>query len=196
MNALISTDDEQQNSLNSSNDPCSLLVMHEDDASREHAELVVEDVVRALWSEVAFELVWCEVPQLDDPATAAQATEAAVGADIILISLHSDSTRCDSILSWANSWIASKRNSSSLLAALIGMGGDERRGFTPIHVRLRNLASRAQMDFLPLVIHSVADHGANSVERVVQRATETTPVLDSILRYQPPPPEYGWGINE
>ena len=111
-----------------------------------------------------------------------------------MISAHAARQLPEAVQDWIETWLGRRERGTGVLAAMIGIGEDALKGWTPIHVYLREAAQRANMDYLPQVLDAPQDRLDGSIEKIARRAEEVTSLLDSILHR--PPIASHWGINE
>jgi len=173
---------------------CEVAVVYEDTATRDRAVLLCDHLVNNLWEDLDFELSWWKFDYLREPLIVAEATEAAIRADLVIFSAHAARELPPAVESWIETWTVRRDNPEGALVALIGMGSDLLKGVCPIHVYLREVAQRARMDYLAAPPEALSAGIASSVESIVQRAETVTSVMDRILQQAKPPSH--WGINE
>lgn len=170
------------------------VVIYEDRTTRDRAIQLCDGLVRNFWSDLSLEFTWWKFDYLRDVEISRIAVEAATRADLVLFSAHARRQLPAAVESWIESWLRRKETRSAVLVALIGLASDQIQGLSPIHIYLREVADRAQMDYLPHVLQSVAERADISTEAITDRAEKVTAVLDGILQHHPVPSR--WGINE
>ncbi len=170
------------------------VVIYEDRTTRDRAIQLCDGLVRSFWSDLHMEFTWWKFDYLCDIEISRIAVEAAAHADLVLFSAHARRQLPPAVESWIESWLRRRETRSAVLVALIGLANDQIQGLSPIHTYLREVAERAQMDYLPHVLYSGAERGDISTAAIADRAEKVTAVLDGILQHNPAPSR--WGINE
>lgn len=170
------------------------VVVYQDRTTRDRAIRLCDHLIETFWSDLALEFSWWKFDYLREPGISRLAAEAAARADLILFSAHASKELPPHVESWIESWLKRRENRTAALVALIGLAADPLKGMTPVHIYLREVAQRAQMDYLPQVLDDPAVRFNVSVETINNRAEKVTSVLDDILHHNPTPPR--WGINE
>jgi hypothetical protein len=170
------------------------VVIYENKATRDRAIQLCDSLVRNFWSDLSLEFTWWKFDYLHDPEISRLAAEAAARADMILFSAHARRELPPPVKSWIESWLRRREKRSAVLIALVGLATDQFKGLSPIHIYLREIAERGEMDYLPHVLQTVTERADISTEAITNRAEKVTSVLDGILQYHPVPSR--WGINE
>lgn len=172
----------------------SVAVAYEDHETLQRAEAVFGRLAEELVNEAEFTLAWFKFVELNDPEMASRATREAIKADVVVFAAHAGNELPCAVETWIEMWLRQKASQPSALLALIGLPEDRRKGITPIHVYLRDVAERAEMDFFSQVIKSPEEILPCSAEMIAERANKVTPTLDGFLHHPISPPR--WGINE
>ena len=172
----------------------SAAIAYEDSTTRDRALETCDRLMQKFWTDVEFEFSWWRFDFLRDKGIFKAAVEAAARSDLIMISAHAARQLPEAVQDWIETWLGRRERGTGVLAAMIGIGEDALKGWTPIHVYLREAAQRANMDYLPQVLDAPQDRLDGSIEKIARRAEEVTSLLDSILHR--PPIASHWGINE
>jgi hypothetical protein len=191
MNGALTIPEETDRS---SEEKLSGVVIYEDKTTRDRAIQLCDSLVRNLWSDLSLEFTWWKFDYLRDAEISRIAVEAATHADVVLFSAHARRQLPSAVESWIESWVQRREKRPAVLVALIGLATDQFKGLSPIHIYLRAVAERAQMDYLPHVLHTVSERADISAAAITDRAEKFTSVLDGILQHHPAPSR--WGINE
>jgi hypothetical protein len=172
----------------------SAAVFYEDGATRGRAMQICDRLVKKFWTDVEFEFSWWRFDFLNEPGLADEAVRVAARSEVILVAAHAGRALPLPVENWINRWLPARAPGFGILVAMIGTGADRLKGLTPIHVYLREVAQRANMDYLPQVIDAPLGTLDTSIDTIAKRAEKVTSVLDGILHRPPIPPR--WGINE
>ena len=175
-------------------DAMTVAVAYADTVTRERAMLLCDHLVHKLWQGVDFEITWWKFDYLNHPRIAAAAAGAARRADMVIFSTEADRELTPAVQSWVESWAARREIREGALVALIGNANDPANGTGPIHIYLRSVAQRAEMDYLSNLPDAVPERVGGSIETITQQAAPATSMLGRI--YQRASPYSHWGINE
>jgi len=172
----------------------SALVVYEDAITRNRAMDICDRLVRKFWSDMEFVFSWWRSDFLRDAQFATEAARVAAGSDLIFFSAHAGRELPSYVETWIETWLPERGKRNGVLVAMIGTVDDQIKGLTPIHVYLREVAQRANMDYLPQVVDAPLNQLNASIETITRRAEKVTSLLDGIL-HRPVIPTR-WGINE
>ncbi len=172
----------------------SAAVLYEDLVTRDRAMEICGRLVHKFWADVEFEFSWWRFDFLNDSALAGDAARLAARSELVLLAAHASRELPTMVTNWIGSWLPIREPGFGVLVAMIGTEADQLKGLSPIHVYLREVAQRANMDYLPQVIDASQGQFDASIETLSKRAEQVTSLLDSIL-HRPPTP-LRWGINE
>ena len=181
-------------SRSDSADAMTVAVAYSDKATRERAMLLCDHLVDKLWQDVDFEITWWKFDYLNDPRIAADAADAARQADMVIFSAEADRELAPAVQSWIESWAAKRASREGALVALIGNANGPANGTGPIHIYLRGVAQRAEMDYLSNLPDSLSEPVIGSIGSISQQAAPPASTLDRI--HQRASPYSHWGINE
>ena len=169
-------------------------VVYEDSATRDRAMSLCDHLVHRLWEDIDFEFSWWKCDYLSDAGIAADAAVAASHADMIIFSGDAHRELSPAVKTWTETWAARRENREGALVALIGTGNGPMQGTGSNHSYLRDVAQRAEMDYLTNLPDPLSEPVNGSVQGITQRAAPVNSVLDSFL--QRVSPASHWGINE
>ncbi len=192
MNNLLTQ--PQADNLSEKGEVVSALVAYEDSTTRDRALQVCDRLVQKFWRDVEFDFTWWRFDFLRDGEIAIAAANAATQSDLILISAHPGRELPLPVQRWLETWLPRRQPGNAVLVAMIGTGEDQLKGLTPIHVYLREVAQRVNIDYLPQVMVAPLGDLDTTIETITHRAEKVTSLLDSILHR--PPIASRWGINE
>ena len=126
----------------------SVLVLYDDQATRQSAMKVCDHLVQQFWSEVEFTFHWWRTDFLEDDTMATTAATDAAHADFIVVSTSPGRELSPFARNWFDAWIAQREGREGALvdltetSAASDMHAQHKKNF------LRNVARRAAMDYL------------------------------------------------
>ena len=168
--------------------------MYEDTSTRDRAIRICDHLETGVGGEIDFNFSWWKFDYLGDPFLSAAATAAATQCDMVIVSAHAGGKLPSTVETWIEAWTAKRSGKPGALVALVGMVEDPMTGLTPRHYYLKNVAERAGMDYLHQAVVALPGAEYESIENVVKRAEQRTPLMEEILQRQHPMRH--WGINE
>jgi hypothetical protein len=172
----------------------SAVIAYEDAVTRDRAMQVCERLFQRFWKDMEFDFKWWRFDFLRDAGFTRQAGRQAAGSDLILFSAHARRELPGVVEKWIESWLPMRGTRDGVLVAMIGTAEDQLRGSSPIQVYLREVAQRANMDYLSQAVGASVSELNASIETITKRAEKVTSLLDGILHHATIPPR--WGINE
>jgi len=175
-------------------DAMAVAVAYADKATRERAMLLCDHLVDKLWQDVDFEITWWKFDYLNDQRIASDAADAARQADMVIFSAEADRELTPAVQGWIESWAARRESREGALVALIGNDNGPANGTGPVHIYLRGVARRAEMDYLSNLPDSLSEQVSGSVQSISPRSAPAPSTLDRI--YQRASPYSHWGIHE
>jgi len=187
MNTPVTTGSNESNAPASAN-ACRIMVIYEGAAAHDKALEMCHRLSTQFGEELEFAFEAWKVAELLDAASARRAAEAAARADILLFSVGGTDLAPE-VRIWLESLTAPNIGSDRALAVLFA---------DPVHLpdssellvaRLREVANRLRMDFLP----PMPDTALRSLDALQERVCTVTSVLKDILER----PRFDhWGLNE
>jgi len=172
----------------------SAVIAYEDAMTRDRAMQVCERLVQRFWKDMEFNFRWWRFDFLRDAGFVRQAARQAAGSDLILFSAHARRELPCIVEKCIETWVPWRGARDGVLVAMIGTAEDQLRGLVPIQVYLREVAQRANMDYLSQAAGAPVSELNTSIETITKRAEKVTSLLDGILHHSTIPPR--WGINE
>jgi hypothetical protein len=169
---------------------CDVIVVYEDEASREQARGVCERLARSFWEEVEFEIDWWRFRYLADPEIGQAAARAAADADVVVVAAQAGHELPAPVRNWMEKWVTRRTGRESVLVALIGTKGGWAADRLPVCAYLRTVAQRAHMDFLA---PTGQDFDLGLPLTASASLTDAPPHGDATLPAKPPS---HWGLNE
>jgi hypothetical protein len=130
-----------------SGSPVNLVMIYEDDQTREWTKEVHDHVLK-LSGEQGVRPTWWRLHNLDEPGVLAAAVSTAMRADVVVIAVRAIEGLPLSFYTWASSWT---RNRLQLNGALVGLLGTQRKmngRAGRVGDYLRTVARQARLDFI------------------------------------------------
>ena len=124
-------------------------MLYEDNSSRDAAISLCDSLGRTFTSELDFEFTWCRFKYFSDPAVASEAAEAAMRADLIIVSVQRAQDLPLEVKAWFEQWLL-KREPTDGALVLLQASADMRSSTTSQCSYLYLLAERANLDYLAL----------------------------------------------
>ena len=175
------------------NKNCSIVVLHEDEPTRQQAVRCLEDLVEKAWMHCAFDTDWASFGDLRNRGIASELLEKASNADFVIFSLRSEGEFTFEALEWMERWLQSREESHE--GALVGLFMNRGDTCQEKEIFLRNLARKTGLDFLTRLPEGSIGNIPDSLNSFTERATCMTGVLDEILQNPPPPsPQFDTAI--
>jgi len=181
---------------------CSVAVLYEDSATRDHAAMIILHLGQQLADQVRIEASWWRIDYLVDPRVAWEATEEALSAGMVVFALHAGREVPPVLRNWAETWVDSREGEPGAIVGLVGISAAPDNWVSPRHQYLQELAARARMDYLPQGYFNPDAVSAKAIAGVMDKVSTVTPVLKQILRQgspaagPPSQPTSHWGLNE
>jgi hypothetical protein len=96
-----------------------------------------------------FQPTWHDINALREPDNLLHPVRAALGADVIVVSVHAAEELPVELYAWIDAWLPRRISRVGALAALIGVTEQPDAHATRTHQYLQAVARRGQMDFIP-----------------------------------------------
>jgi hypothetical protein len=144
-----------------SGSPVNLVMLYEDDETREWTKQVHEHVLK-LSGEQGLRPTWWRLHNLDEPGVLAAAVSTAMRADVVVVAVRAVEGLPLSFYTWASSWT---RNRLQLNGALVGLLGTQRNmngRAARVGDYLRTVARQSGLDFI--LEERCMQNGANGAE--------------------------------
>jgi hypothetical protein len=159
---------------------CSVAVAYEDVETRDFAISLCEHLEQRFAGDLEFEFTWWGFKYLSDPEISREAAEAAMNADLIMLSVHRARDFAFEVEEWFRHWSEQRTQPDGALV-VVESEPEHESARKQQESNLLSLARRAKMDYLRL-----AETKASSAPK----PSEGFPSEDG--RYH----SSGWGINE
>jgi hypothetical protein len=171
-----------------------IVIVYEDTSTRDRAIRICDHLETELGGKIALTFSWWKFDYLGDPFFSAAATAEAIQSDMVIVSAHAGGKLPSAVEAWIDTWTAKRSGKPGALVALVGLVEDSMSGLTPRHYYLKKVAERVGMDYLHQEVVALPGAEYESIENVVKRAEQRTPLMEEILTRQHPLRH--WGINE
>ena len=174
--------------------PFDLVVAYEDTETRNHALHLYDHLAQQLLDDYDFRCSWWKFDHLANPILQQEAADAAVDANMVILSIHAHRELSPTQKTWLDDWTARRQHHKAALVVMIADTTQPERDDAPALTYLRNVARISGMDFFlhgfELPVANVRLAGTALPDRVAAIA----PPLHGII-YQKSPVTR-WGINE
>ena len=174
--------------------PFDLVIAYEDEGTRARAFALCDHLVRELRDDHDTRQSWWKFSFLYDPRLLEHATEAALTANMIIVSLNNGKELPFIARTWIEGWLRQKNGHDSALVALVDNTPSSRCSDCPMLRYLNGVAHKAGMDFFPHVFVAAPLLAGSPFTDTPGDGTGLRPLLEEILRR--PNNAHPWGINE
>lgn len=188
------TAEEAVDPLGEASERVHLVLVFEDELTRQRALLLCERTMRVLGPETVQFRQW-SVARLLEASSFPAALAAALRADVLMVALYAGEDVPGDLAAWTDLWLPRRAFRPGALVALLGVPHLPLEKPTPAHEYLGAVARRAHLDFLPHEFEW-AESPLAAWERIAARAHHLTPTLAEILGHKPRPAFDHWGLNE
>jgi hypothetical protein len=166
----------------------SVVVVYEDDPARGRAVVFCDQLVGKFWARFEFDVSWWSFARLADAASATEAADRAIAADLIAFATNREGDFPPPVKTWVETWLTRRGDREGLLIDLldpvVAAGGGE--GWKQQY--LRDAAHHGALDYLTQIPQDISLTIPDSLDSFSQRADTVTSLLDDILHQQTPPP--------
>jgi len=174
--------------------PFDLVVAYEDTFTRQRALQLYDHLAQQLLNDYDFQCSWWKFDHLQNATLRSRAADAAVEANMIILSVRAQPEISLLQRAWLEDWIPRRDNSKAALVALIAGTGKPGNETGPMMTFLQNAARQGRMDFFTQGFDATEPKQDSLVDQITKRAGVATPVMHQILQQPMPTPR--WGINE
>ena len=174
--------------------PFDLVVAYEDTSTRNRALHLYDHLAQQLLDDYDFQCSWWKFDHLSDATLRQQAADSAAEANMIVLSLHARNDLLPVHKAWIEDWLPRRDNRKAALVALVAGIDRPESGAGPMLAYLQKSARQAHMDFFTHAFDLPRSAGEVSPQKIMERASTMTPLLQGILHQRVPLPR--WGINE
>lgn len=178
--------------------PFDLLVGYDDKETRNRALHLYDHFAQQLLDDYDFQCSWWKLDHLANPALRQNAADAAVEANMVILSLRANSRFNHDQTQWIEDWTSRRHHRKSAFVVMLAGTNAPERDASPLILNLRTFARRAGMDFFPhgftLAAPAIEPELPRPAELAPRHYVPTTPLLRDLLQHKNPFPR--WGINE
>jgi len=128
---------------------CRIIVVYEDDPTRERAMTLVGHLKRRFDEEIEFACTWWKFRYLASEDISMVARHYAASADIVIFSSDGPGLFPRAIMQWIETWTERRSKDGGALVPLIGSPYIPQSLYTTKRLYLQNIAHRAGLDYLP-----------------------------------------------
>ncbi len=129
-------------------DKCQVLVVYEDQTTRDRATAACDFLVQRFWTEIEFEFFWWRMEYLDAPELGEHAAVNAADADILVFAIT-----CLPKQSWFDRWLALRSSRDGLLLQLNELASSQSPAELGVTNYLQEIVMRSKMDFISASLH-------------------------------------------
>ena len=94
---------------------CTIIVLFEDNCSRDAAIRLCTALEKTFHSEFDFEITWCRFKYFNDPAVVGEAAETAAHADLILVAIQRADDLPLEVKAWFERWLPNRQSEGALV---------------------------------------------------------------------------------
>ena len=174
--------------------PFDLVVAYEDLETRNRALHLYDHLAQQLLDDYDFQCSWWKFDHLANATLRQQAADAAVEANMVILSIraHEELPRTHHL--WLEDWISRRHHRKAALVVMIAGATASEREDAPVLAYLQNAARLARMDFFTHAFELPRNPREASIAQLAAQTPVATPLLQGLLQHRTPVPR--WGINE
>jgi hypothetical protein len=174
--------------------PFDLVVAYEDSFTRNRALHLYDHLAQQLLDDYDFQCSWWKFDHLTNLTLRQQAADAAVEANMIILSMHARPELPSTHRLWMENWIPRRDNRKAALVALVAGENALQHEAAPMLACLQNAARLGKMDFFTHEFNLPAPEGGRIASSAIPTARLVPPIPHHVLEQRTPTPR--WGINE
>jgi len=174
--------------------PFDLVVAYEDTETRNRALHLYDNVAQKLIDDYDFQCSWWKFDHLADENLCQQAADAAVDANMVILSIRAHDSVPPTHKLWIEDWISRRSPGKAALVVMIAGTNNPERDAAPVLAYLKNAAIRGRMDFLTHAFEEPAQLPVVDHDTPPSRLRGASPIFHEILQHKNPVQR--WGINE
>ena len=174
--------------------PFDLVVAYEDLETRNRALHLYDHLAQQLLDDYDFQCSWWKFDHLSNPTLRQQAADAAVEANMVILSIraHDELPRPHKL--WLEDWISRRHHRKAALVVMIAGTNSPEHDAVPVLAYLQNAARLARMDFFPHAFELPLNPRKAPLAQMAAQTPVLTPILQGLLQDRIPVSR--WGINE
>jgi hypothetical protein len=169
-----------------------ILVVCEDELAHARALSLCERLAHRFGDEIEFRFSWWLFANLEYAVNAGEAARAASQAEMVFFVTHEREELPYNLKSWIETWVNQREPRGGALVSLTCAGKSVVECAPLKNLYLREVARRAEMDFLSNLPENLAHGIPESADWFSARASALGPVMEGILQHtggpaEPPP---------
>lgn len=162
----------------------SVVVAYEDSATREEAAKFCDVLEARFHGQCKVNITWWAYSSIEAPDQALNAADQATAADLIVFAARPEGEMPKHIKSWVEGWLQRRQGREGALVGLLEQTPGSFGPPAPCYVYLRAAAHRGALDYFTEASENLFEIIPESIEFYSERASQTSNVLDEILRSQ------------
>ena len=163
---------------------CTIVVLYDDDSTRDRAMDACDYLVNQFWKDVELKIHWWRLDFLNDAALAGIAASNAIKSDFLIICLQPHEVISPSLESWFEIWLPHRGEKDGALVNLLG-NGEKENSSPQIEQFLKYVCRRGNFDYLTSIPFETRPGGDGASGQVAGK---------TIWRESRPPSHFG--LNE
>lgn len=171
-----------------------VVAAYDDVPARDRAVNLFHRLERQLGRDFELECSWWRLDHLREAPLLKQASDDAVRANMIILSLRETPELSQTSQAWIRSWVPRRGSQKAALVALVAGQKRPAKSGTPLLPSLKNVAKAAQMDFFLQWFDPASPPPATRTASHPEPAAVSPPSPPATLSTRQPSPR--WGINE
>jgi len=174
--------------------PFDLVVAYEDLETRNRALHLYDHLAQQLLDDYDFQCSWWKFDHLTNKTLRQQAADAAVEANMVILSIraHDELPRTHKL--WLEDWISRRHHRKAALVVMVAGTNAPGHEAAPALAYLQNAARLARMDFFTHSFELSRSPRESSIAQLTAPPPAATPLLQGLLQHRSP--VLRWGINE
>jgi hypothetical protein len=174
--------------------PFDLVVAYEDLETRNRALHLYDHLAQQLLDDYDFQCSWWKFDHLTNITLRQQAADAAVEANMVILSIRASEDLPRAHKLWLEDWISRRHHRKAALVVMIAGTSVPEREAATVLAYLQNAARLARMDFFTHAFELPGSPRETSAAVLPGQAPAATPLLHGLLQHRSP--VLRWGINE
>lgn len=174
--------------------PFDLVVAYEDFETRNRALHLYDHLAQQLLDDYDFQCSWWKFDHLANATLRQQAADAAVEANMVILSIHAHEELPPTHTLWLEDWISRRFHRKAALVVMLAGASTSEDEAAPALAYLQNAARLARMDFFTHAFALPPGPRETSFPQPAAQMPASTPLLQDLLQHRSP--VLRWGINE
>lgn len=174
--------------------PFDLVVAYEDNDTRARALHLYDHLAQQLLDDYDFQCSWWKFDHLANPILQQEAADAAVDANMVILSLRAHRELPAVHKAWVENWVSRRQHRKAALVVMVADTNQPERDAAHSLAWLRNAARLGRMDFFLHGFTLPKSQPELPASALPDRVAALLPSVQAILSSKSPVPR--WGINE